>query len=90
METVDIYRGIGNVLRGLGASRIYLLKSKTVSRGSDFTLLIEVIADQVSDYGKARKMLAKAFQNVECTLIDDKNPDYFDLLQEAEEDGIQL
>lgn len=90
METVDVYRDIGKILRGLGASRIYLLKSKTVSRDSDFVLLIEVIADQISDYAIARKMLAKAFQNVECTLIDDENPDYYDLLQEAEEDGIQL
>lgn len=90
METVDIYRSIGKILRSLGANRIYLLKSKTINRGNDFTLLIEVIADQISDYEKARMMLADVSQNVECTMIDEENPDYFALLQEAEVDGIQL
>lgn len=90
MEIVDIYRIVGRILRSQGASRIYILNSKTIDDGSKFTLSLEIIADQIIDYAKANRMIVEALPDIECTLIQDDHPDYYDLFQEAEQDGIQL
>ena len=90
MEIVDIYRIVGKILRSQGASRIYILNSKTIGDGSKFTLSLETIADQIIDYAKAKRMIVEALPDIECTLIQDDHPDYYDLFQEAEQDGIQL
>lgn len=89
-DDMIIYRIVGKILRSQGASKIYILNSKTIVDGSKFTISLEIIADQMIDYAKANRMVAEALSDVKCTLIQDDHPDYYDLFQEAEQDGIQL
>lgn len=90
MDVAEIYRNIGKILRSYGASRIYIVKSKTIYYEADIKLSLELIADRIEDLIKAENDIQKMYTNVQCMLYDGENPDYYALIQEAEEDGIQL
>lgn len=90
MDIAEIYRYIGKTLRSYGASRIYIIKSKTLSHGEDIRLSVDLIADWIEDCMKATDEIQKTHPNVQCTLYNGDVPEYYELLQEAEEDGIQL
>lgn len=90
MDIADIYRSIGKILRSYGASKIFIVKSKTLNNETDIKLSLEIVVDQIEDCMNAAKVIHKSHPNVQCMLYDGENSDYYDLLQEAEEDGIQL
>lgn len=90
MEVVEIYRNIGSILRNAGASKIYIIKSKTLNYGADLKLSVEVIADRIDSIDKAIEQIQAACPGVQCLLFDGNDPEHYDLLLEAEEEGIQL
>lgn len=90
MDIANIYRNIGKILRNYGASKIYIVKSKTLNHETDIKLSLEIIADWIQDCTRAADEIHKKYPNVHCTLYNGDDPDCYDLLQEAEEDGIQL
>ena len=93
IDITEIYRETGKILRKQGAARVYILRSRILPgkyKGEGIQMQMEVIADQLNDCAEAMEELRNVFDNVEYTLYDGAADENYELLKEAEEDGIQL
>ena len=90
LDIVIIYQELGKVLRDAGASRIYLLSSKTINDVDKMRLEIEIVADHLEDQTAVSGLIRAEFPDIICSLYDASSEEGYELLREAEADGIQL
>ena len=89
-EITEIYRKTGEILRKYGASRLYIIHSKTEPYYNAVRIQMEIVVDHLNDYNNAKEELQKTFSNVAYKLYDGACEENYKLLREAEEEGIQL
>lgn len=89
METVELYRAIGKMMRGQGAERIYLLRAKILTEGP-CRMQLELAADGVWDMELAKSRCREAWPEISIRLLDLNAEENAELSEEVMEDGIQL
>lgn len=85
----DLYREIGNLLRSMGAERVYLYSSQTLA-GKNGNMELKIVTDGEVDTEAAKQQIERKYPSMQVEIANGNEPEYMALLEEAMTDSIQI
>lgn len=89
ITVADLYREIGKKLRSMGAERVYLYSSKTLTDGMR-EMELKIITDGEVDAEEAMRQMETQYPCVKIEVVNGNEPEYMELLEETMTDSIQI
>ena len=89
MNFLSLYREIGKTLHGLGAERVVLLNSRTIT-DENYELKLEIAVDGEIDLVQADLICKESWEKIQIAFLDLNDYGKPELLAEVLEDGIQI
>lgn len=88
-DVADLYREIGKLLRSMGAERVYLYSSKTLT-DEEFDMELKIVTDGDVDTAKAEAMIGEKYPKASVQVLNGNEPENMELVEEAVIDSIQI
>lgn len=88
-DVAALYREIGNLLRAMGAERVYLYSAKNYPKREQ-KMQLEIVTDGAVDTVTAKKQVETQYPEIELLIWNGNEPEHMELFGEVMTDSIQI
>lgn len=89
LAIADLYREIGTLLRSMGAERVYLYSSKTLT-AEEFDIELKIVTDGDGYTANAEAVICEKYPKIAVQILNGNEPEHMELLEEMRTDSIQI